>query len=137
VWQNKKGYLELTALYSEQDIRAHRGLIWTMKFSPDGQYLASGGEDGVVRIWRVTSADASYNYPMVEDDFGVKVKEGKSIFGGKMTKHATIVIPENVLHIEESPLQEFHGHSSGVLDLSWSNSNVSLLTVLLLDHLSI
>jgi WD40 repeat protein len=137
VWQNQKGYLELTALYSEQEIRAHKGLIWTMKFSPDGQYLASGGEDGVVRIWRVTSAGASYNYPMVEDDFGVKVKGGKSIFGGKMTKHATIVIPENVLHIEESPLQEFHGHSSGVLDLSWSNSNVSLLTVLLLDHLSI
>lgn len=136
VWQNKKGYSELTALYSEQEIRAHKGLIWTMKFSPDGQYLASGGEDGVVRIWRVTSAGASYT-PMVEDNFGVKVKGGKSTFGGKMTNHASVVIPEKVLHIEESPLQEFHGHSSGVLDLSWSNSNVSLLTVLLLDNLSI
>lgn len=120
VWQNKQGYSELTALYSGQEIRAHNGLIWTMKFSPDGQYLASGGEDGVVRIWRVTSADASSNYPIVEDNFGIKVK------GGKRTKHASIVISEKVLHIEESPLQEFHGHSSDVLDLSWSNSNCLL-----------
>lgn len=129
VQQNKKGYAELTALYSGQEIRAHKGLIWTMKFSPDGQYLASGGEDGVVRIWRVTSADASTNYPIVEDNFCTKVKGGKFTFGGKRTKHASIVIPAKVLHIEESPLQEFQGHSSGVLDLSWSNSNVSLLTI--------
>ena len=137
VWQNKKRYAELTALYSGQEIRAHKGLIWTMKFSPDGQYLASGGEDGVVRIWRVTSADASSNYPIVEDNFGTKMKGGKSTFWGKRTKHASIVIPAKVLHIEESPLQEFHGHSSGVLDLSWSNSNVSLLTILSLYHLGI
>ena len=122
--------MELTAIYIEQEIRAHEGLIWTMKFSPDGQYLASASEDGVVCIWRVTSADASYKDLMVEGNSGIKVKEGKSAFGGKKTSHASILIPDKIFHIEELPLQEFYGHSSDVLDLSWSNSNVSLYIVL-------
>ncbi|XVF61118.1 hypothetical protein PTKIN_Ptkin08bG0103300 [Pterospermum kingtungense] len=75
VQPNKKGYMEFTALYMEQEIQAHKGFIWTMKFSPDGQYLASGGEDGVV------------------------------------------------FQIEESPMQEFHGHAGDVLDLAWSSTN--------------
>ena len=30
-----------------------RNAIWTMKFSCDRKYLATGGEDGVVNIWKV------------------------------------------------------------------------------------
>lgn len=127
VLQNKKRCMEFTALYNEQEIHAHKGFIWTMKFSPDGQYLASGGEDGVVRIWRVTSADVSCNYLTDEGNFGSKVKKGgKFTSGRKQTSHASIVIPDKVFQLEELPLQEFHGHSSGVLDLSWSNSNCLL-----------
>ncbi|KAK7369469.1 hypothetical protein VNO80_11508 [Phaseolus coccineus] len=55
VRQNKKRWLEFSGLFIGQEVRDHKGLIWIMKFSPCGQYLASGGEDGVVRIWRVTS----------------------------------------------------------------------------------
>ncbi|KAG6721665.1 hypothetical protein I3843_03G123600 [Carya illinoinensis] len=126
VWQNNKRYMEFTALFNGQEIRAHNGLIWTMKFSPDGQYLASGGEDGVVRIWRVTSVDASDNYFMVRGSFGIKMNRGKSTLGGKSMNHASIVMPDKIFHIEESPVHEFHGHSSGVLDLSWSHSNFLL-----------
>ncbi|KAH0969664.1 hypothetical protein GBA52_028456 [Prunus armeniaca] len=34
-----------------------------------------------------------------------------------------VIFPDKGFRIEESPLQEFHGHSSDVLDLAWSNSN--------------
>ncbi|GMP36797.1 hypothetical protein CsSME_00008805 [Camellia sinensis var. sinensis] len=32
---------------------------------------------------------------------------------------------EKIYQIEELPLQEFHGHTSDVLDLAWSKYNVS------------
>ncbi|KAJ2850677.1 hypothetical protein IWW36_001721 [Coemansia brasiliensis] len=32
---------------------AHKHAIWTMEFSVCGKYLAAGGQDGVVRVWRI------------------------------------------------------------------------------------
>ncbi|KAJ4457713.1 hypothetical protein PAPYR_6748 [Paratrimastix pyriformis] len=33
--------------------------VWVAKFSPDGQFLATGGHDGVLRIWRVRQPRAA------------------------------------------------------------------------------
>lgn len=125
--QNSKRYMEFAALCTGQEIHAHSGFIWTMKFSPDGQYLATGGEDGVVRIWRVTLADASCNYLMAQGNLDRKLKKIKS--------GCQVIFPDNSFRIEESPLQEFLGHSSDVLDLAWSNSNVSMLKLYLFSGL--
>ncbi|MCI16551.1 WD repeat-containing protein 44-like, partial [Trifolium medium] len=70
-----------------------------MKFSPNGKYLASGGEDGVVRIWRIMSRDKSPSF---------------------------IFLQKDIFQIDESPLQELFGHSSDILDLAWSNSDILL-----------
>ena len=40
-------------LLLSQEMAAHAGVIWTLAFSRHGRYLASGGADGVVRVWRV------------------------------------------------------------------------------------
>eukprot|EP01039_Chlorochromonas_danica_P006991 gene6991-7734_t len=40
-------------LHLQQEIRHHQGPIWTMKFSPNGLYLATGGQDGKVFIFCV------------------------------------------------------------------------------------
>ncbi|XP_059624445.1 uncharacterized protein LOC132267321 [Cornus florida] len=121
VQRNKKRYVEFSAVYIGQEIHAHEGFIWTMKFSPDGKYLASGGDDGIVRIWRVSSVDV-----YAEGNSGSQMREGKSFSGRKKSDHASVVIPNKDFRIEESPLQEFHGHTGDVFDLAWSKSHCLL-----------
>ncbi|XP_042513444.1 WD repeat-containing protein 44-like [Macadamia integrifolia] len=57
VRQQGKSYKELTGLYMSQEIQAHQGSIWTIRFSFDTHYLASAGEDRVIHIWEVMDCD--------------------------------------------------------------------------------
>ncbi|KAJ1702216.1 hypothetical protein LUZ63_001995 [Rhynchospora breviuscula] len=138
----KKKSKELSAVYGEQAVKAHDGAILTIKFSPDGQYLASGGEDGVVRIWQVLVCERNGENGISAEDphciyFRVdgnselapldpnnhksdKEKKGRVKFGKKCSDSACIVIPPNFVRISEEPLHEFRGHNAEVLDISWS-----------------
>ncbi|XP_065879769.1 uncharacterized WD repeat-containing protein C3H5.08c-like [Euphorbia lathyris] len=122
VKQKKKMCKEFTGVYMRQELKAHRGAISSVKFSPDGEYLATGGEDGVVRIWHVTSVDAPHESFPLEGN----LKEGKLSFWRKKNRRASVMIPEKIFQIEESPIHEFRGHGSDILDLAWSNSNCLL-----------
>ncbi|PWZ28628.1 WD repeat-containing protein 44 [Zea mays] len=53
VRQYGKSYKELSGLFMTQEIHAHNGSIWSIKFSPDGRYLASAGEDCIIHVWEV------------------------------------------------------------------------------------
>ncbi|KAF8116832.1 hypothetical protein N665_0014s0093 [Sinapis alba] len=131
----KKQTKELSALYHGQDIKAHKGSISAMKFSCDGKYLASSGEDGIVRVWEVTEEKRStlprdYLNPSCmyfEVNNHSQLQPNKTIEKFKKTSDsACVVFPPKAFRIMEKPLHEFHGHTGGVLDISWSKDNYLL-----------
>ncbi|MCD7463296.1 hypothetical protein HAX54_050287 [Datura stramonium] len=134
---------ELSSLYKGQEFLAHEGSISTMKFSPCGQYLASAGKDGTVRIWRVIADEIPTNLYAHDSDSSClyfslthtsklaslnnnKEKISWSKMMRKSSESACVVLPPKVFRILEKPLHEFHGHSGEVLALSWSRNGYLL-----------
>ncbi|CAF2081748.1 hypothetical protein HID58_020929 [Brassica napus] len=105
---NKKSHVELSAAYKVQEINGHKGKIWTLKFSPDGKFLATGGEDGVVKIWRITLSASFVGQELMRE------------------QEALVMFPNKAFYLEETPFQELYGHTGDVLDLAWSDSNLLL-----------
>jgi WD40 repeat protein len=147
VHHSGKSSKDLTGLYMRQEVRAHEGSIWSIKFSSDGRFLATGGEDRVVRVWQVVDADASSSSPelftaklppLAPTDGGSlaaapglaaqlsrKVRRGKS---GKHVLPEHVVVPDTLFALAERPACVFEGHVDDVLDLSWSRQSPRLLS---------
>ncbi|EMR02107.1 WD40 repeat domain-containing protein [Cesiribacter andamanensis] len=45
--------LDLESLMVKQELQAHQKSVFTVQYSPDGQYLLSGSRDAHIRIWSV------------------------------------------------------------------------------------
>jgi hypothetical protein len=151
VRQYGKSCKELTALYKSQEIQAHNGSIWSIKFSLDGKYLASAGEDRVIHVWQVVESERKGELLMEKaDDVNLnllfiangspeptslspsmdnhleKKRRGRSSIGRKSLSLDNVLVPETVFSISEKSICSFQGHLDDVLDLSWSKSQVSL-----------
>lgn len=147
-----KSSKELSSLYCGQEFTAHEGSILTMKFSLDGQYLATAGEDGIVRVWKVVEdesldkldiqdLDSSCLYfrmnhlsrltPLNVDKENIdKIKRLR-----RSSDSTCVIFPPKVFRILEKPVHEFQGHSGEVLALSWSKKGVKFLDFIFLIRL--
>ncbi|KAJ6423371.1 hypothetical protein OIU84_024337 [Salix udensis] len=138
---------ELSALYKSQEIQAHNGSIWCIKFSLDGRYLASAGEDCVINIWQVVESETKGELLMEKpydgglnlllmangspepnllsplgDTHQEKKRRGRSSINRKSLSLDHIIMPETVFALTDKPICSFKGHLDDVLDLSWSKS---------------
>ena len=96
----RKIYKEYTDLKVVQELTVHKGAVWSMVFSLDGQYLATAGQDKVVRVWSVIS----YAQTTLED---TKAEDTRPFFNDR-------------------PYRLFAGHKADVLDLCWSKTQFLL-----------
>lgn len=85
--------------------------IWAMEFSKDGQYLAAAGQDKKVRVWSVISSAADREAHETEEE-------------EKIPEHSGVRLNAPVL--QTKLIREFCGHTSSILDLSWSKNNFLL-----------
>lgn len=141
--QHGKQYKEFTALHFSQEIQAHEGSIWTMKFSSDARLLATAGEDTNIHVWEVHEFEIMQPKPPEEysssdqtDAAGtscdrvaladvatlpIERKKGKKTAKGAAIPEY-VKLPETVVSISEKPKYSLKGHKDEVLDLSWSQS---------------
>ncbi|KFK27037.1 hypothetical protein AALP_AA8G325800 [Arabis alpina] len=141
VRQYGKSCKELTALFKSQEIQAHKGSIWSIKFSLDGRYLASAGEDCVIQIWKVVESERKgelLSMDKQQDDGSINLfllangspepasmsprRRGRTSFSRKSVSLDNVLVPETVFGLSEKPVCSFEGHLNDVLDLSWSKS---------------
>ncbi|CDY56822.1 BnaC05g37770D [Brassica napus] len=136
VRQYGKSSKELTAMYKTQEIQAHNGSIWSIKFSLDGKYLASAGEDCVIHVWQVVEAEKRGELLLDRPELLLLAnsngspepttmsprRRGRSSVSRKSLSLENIYVPDSVFGLSDKPFCSFHGHLDDVLDLAWSKS---------------
>lgn len=95
--------------------------IWCAKFSQDGKYMASAGEDKVIRIWQVLSTN--YDREEFEDDDESEMEDNASGYRSRRHRDKKKMYAPV---FKSEPIREYYGHTSDVLDLSWSKNNFLL-----------
>ncbi|XP_056006107.1 WD repeat-containing protein 44-like isoform X2 [Ostrea edulis] len=128
-----KGTKEYNQLKMLQDMSGvHTGAVWTMKFSPCGKLLATGGQDNMLRIWVLKAA-----YPHFDDmrtkyaDVRVSPTHSHESLNSIVSENSVgdFLTQAQMMSDEDKdgpfmsrPLCVFRGHASDVLDVSWSKN---------------
>ena len=98
------------AVQSPTTAKTPNNAVWAMEFSKDGRYLAAAGQDKKLRVWEVVSVQAERD----SGDHEAAQEEGKEDF--KL----------NAPFFKQKLVREYDGHTSSILDLSWSKNNFLL-----------
>ena len=124
--------------------------IWVMKFSKDGRFLASGGHDGIVKIWCLKEDPIFDNIQFHDIDFG-KLKRPNTTNSFNHQRSFTTEEPmtlknapssssfpnpfvntkktRDFIHIfHPTPLRIYRGHKLPITDIAWSPTHEFILS---------
>ncbi|KAI8887069.1 WD40 repeat-like protein [Backusella circina FSU 941] len=90
---------------SEENPKQPNGSIWTSRFSKDGRYLATAGQNCTIHIWKVLRDPERTDNIDVQD----------------LAPHEPSI---KVFH--DTPVRTYAGHKADILDLSWSKNGFLL-----------
>lgn len=123
-----------------QNTDASNKAIWTLKFSHDGKYMATGSKDGCVMLWKVISSPVErWELDRAEESNLVAMAKSIRIKQNLETNEAHLNAPSRpptdtnleslnlyapIFH--PNPVRIYKEHSHDILDLDWSKNNFLL-----------
>lgn len=131
--KTNSGPYEFSKIQHVQDLSGeHTGAVWCMKFSPCGRMLATGGQDKYLRIWVLK--DAFYYFEELIKKFNADQKSSPTPSQESLVSHQSF---EESAQIQQAvaysagpfvsvPYRTYSGHTSDLLDVSWSKSHFIL-----------
>jgi len=125
---HKSGPWDFENIQFGQDLSGHHsGPIWCMKFSLCGRLLATAGQDCILRIWVLRDKHGIFSemrrrYQVEHEGITEEQVTQDEITEGYLNN------PDSRGHIfMDRPFVTYTGHTSDLLDISWSN-NFFILT---------
>ncbi|XP_039276453.1 WD repeat-containing protein 44-like [Nilaparvata lugens] len=125
-----KGPYEFDCLQHVQDLsNEHVGPVWCMKFSQCGRLLATAGQDRVLRIWVVRNAYAyfqdtrtKYNAEKVSPTPSQESLVSQQSSSADDNAAQAEMNPDDRSPFMPKPFCTYTGHTSDLLDVSWSKN---------------
>jgi len=127
-----------------QCFRPHTGPVWSMEFSADGRYLATGGQDAVIMVWKVQNEPHTLNYSNADLLEIASWLRSPATAGARAFQRLLTPPPESsdgaavtvddgperlyarCLFEVREPHRVFRGHGGDVLCVAWSANNFLL-----------
>ena len=145
-WDNIVNVWRMASNEKILSLREHVGMVNTVEYSHDGHYLATGGSDGAVKIWRVPAGSASADLDAVSvltmehaDSIDALAFSSDDHYLATVSHDFTAVIWDLAASLTEgSPVASYtfplSSHAESITQVSF-NADGSLLVVISQDGL--
>lgn len=115
----------------QRTLTGHAGFVWCVAFAPDGE-LVSGGKDGAVRCWDVTTGACTRQWHVEGPVWAVAISpDGKHVVTGGADEPAGPTLVNEVRRWDRKTgklVRRYAGHGGGVTSIAYTAQGDRLAT---------